>query len=50
MDDYKAAWDQSIAEYNNFGLAKHSASHQIDPSTSLLMYGFKVLWQVGEND
>lgn len=49
MANYRAAWDEAIGEYNGFGLAKSSAQHRVDGSTSLLMFGFKVggrIWGV----
>lgn len=42
MANYRAAWDEAIAEYNGYGLAKSSTQHQVDAAASLLMFGFKV--------
>ena len=40
--DLKAAWNAAVSEFNNFGLAVHDPKHQIDKTTSSLMFGFKV--------
>lgn len=40
-DDWKSAFLEAVAEYNDYYLASSNAKYRIDYTTALTMYGFK---------